>query len=70
MPCRSGEFVCTKSTQCVELVDVCDGFPDCDDNSDEEEGCRLSFTISTEPVEADFSQQSTQGLENFDSSQS
>ena len=36
--CPSSNFRC-QNRRCVQYSRVCDGFNDCQDNSDEEEGC-------------------------------
>ena len=64
--CRSDEFMCTTTGQCVEMFFVCDGDPDCSDGSDETEGCQISFTRPTDPatqlVDIDGTLETTQGV--------
>ena len=45
LPLSRGDFMCNSSRMCVPMRVVCDGFPDCDDNSDEV-GCNTSIACA------------------------
>lgn len=47
MKCPAEHWLCEKSDQCIPYSFMCDGVPDCDDNSDEDENrCQLAFRLA------------------------
>jgi len=42
--CPEGEFQCNSTRACIPVSQVCDGYPHCDDESDENTDCTSTYS--------------------------